>query len=274
MVNSLRECAENTDRSEFIKEFHLEDMCTSELVNSAREYEEILSKLKTKCLESKYCIYDNGNYFINASHFIKDSGLLEDGIFKNVELIKVMSCDQVEPILLAVTSLELAVQEESNSDIITTVNVVPHNKLFYATKMSLLWQILSNKSNAAAIKHQVSVAIERVITVGDINLTLASDLIRLRKAQMKRASILKYGSTVHDPSWQGIIAEVASTTIKFEMLGTSGNEPNTYLGFSEICQFMTMLCRTFSSYYRSIRILTAPLVSRNNCNLRKIPIHI
>lgn len=67
----------------------------------------------------------------------------------------VFSKDITEPILLAVASLELAIHEEPNTAVIATVNIVPQSKIFYATRISLLWRILSNKSNLAAVKHQV-----------------------------------------------------------------------------------------------------------------------
>lgn len=66
-----------SDWAEIIKEFHLEDIYNSEVSDSVKSCEEVLTQLKNKCLDSKYCVHQNGNYFIDASQFIKDCGLSE-----------------------------------------------------------------------------------------------------------------------------------------------------------------------------------------------------
>ncbi|KAM9098595.1 DALR anticodon-binding domain-containing protein 3 [Sarcophilus harrisii] len=100
----------------------------------------------------------------------------------------------------------------------SVVHVVSCEEAFQQQKVDLLWRLV----DVSAPSRQKHLVCGPVKVVGSSTPLNAPQYYRLRQAQMREASVLKYGvDFVQDETWNEIIGALTSAAVKFEMLSTA-----------------------------------------------------
>lgn len=100
----------------------------------------------------------------------------------------------------------------------TVIHIVCCEEEFKQQKLDILWRILDPVAQTVTQKHLVCGSVKAVGSHPHIS---GVQFIQFRKAQMKEASVMKYGNLVQGDSWDNIISTMTLAAIKFEMLSTA-----------------------------------------------------
>ncbi|XP_032828454.2 DALR anticodon-binding domain-containing protein 3 isoform X1 [Petromyzon marinus] len=98
------------------------------------------------------------------------------------------------------------------------LHIVCCEEEFNQQKVHLLLQLVGQSD---AVKMQRHVVVGSVKTGEGTSQVDALDYLRLRRAQMKEASVMKYGNSVQGPEWEEIIDVMTAATVKFELLSSA-----------------------------------------------------
>uniref|UniRef100_S4RX96 DALR anticodon binding domain containing 3 n=1 Tax=Petromyzon marinus TaxID=7757 RepID=S4RX96_PETMA len=99
------------------------------------------------------------------------------------------------------------------------LHIVCCEEEFNQQKVHLLLQLVG-QSDAVKMQ-QRHVVVGSVKTGEGTSQVDALDYLRLRRAQMKEASVMKYGNSVQGPEWEEIIDVMTAATVKFELLSSA-----------------------------------------------------
>ncbi|XP_030062141.1 DALR anticodon-binding domain-containing protein 3 [Microcaecilia unicolor] len=115
--------------------------------------------------------------------------------------------------------LQRAVAEHtSTTESCRVIHVVTCEEEFQQQKMDLLWRMVDTGLHTASQKHLVCGPVKVLSCVSPVD---ASHYFQLRRSQMHKASVMKYGDLVQGSSWDEIIGILTSAAIRFEMLATA-----------------------------------------------------
>ncbi|KAF1488663.1 DALR anticodon-binding domain-containing protein 3, partial [Pygoscelis antarcticus] len=98
------------------------------------------------------------------------------------------------------------------------VHVVSCEEEFQQQQLDLLWRILDPGAHTALQKHLVCGPVKVTNPSSPIG---ADQYFQLRKRQMYKASVMKYGELVQDEAWTEVIDTLTAAAIRFEMLSTA-----------------------------------------------------
>ncbi|CAN0221014.1 unnamed protein product [Lampetra fluviatilis] len=98
------------------------------------------------------------------------------------------------------------------------LHIVCCEEEFNQQKVDLLLQLVGQSD---AVKMQRHVVVGSVKTGEGTLQVNALEYLRLRRAQMKEASVMKYGNSVQGPEWEEIIDVMTAATVKFELLSSA-----------------------------------------------------
>ncbi|XP_069499414.1 DALR anticodon-binding domain-containing protein 3 isoform X1 [Ambystoma mexicanum] len=152
---------------------------------------------------------------------VRLKGFLEqrclEGYDPNLDLFTVL-----EENLQHLAEIQQAVRQcqvEDASSGCMVIHVVNCEEEFQQQKMDLLWQLLEPGEHSASQKHLVCGPVK--VSSSPSSTTSAAHYFQLRRAQMRGASVMKYGDLVQGDSWDEIVDALTSAAIRFEMLATS-----------------------------------------------------
>nr|XP_033781978.1 DALR anticodon-binding domain-containing protein 3 [Geotrypetes seraphini] len=115
--------------------------------------------------------------------------------------------------------LQRAVAEcTSATESCRVIHVVTCEEEFQQQKMDLLWRMVDGGSHTASQKHLVCGPLKVLSAASPVS---ASHYFQLRRTQMRKASVMKYGDLVQGSSWDEIIGILTAAAIRFEMLATA-----------------------------------------------------
>ncbi|NXK03035.1 DALD3 protein, partial [Herpetotheres cachinnans] len=98
------------------------------------------------------------------------------------------------------------------------VHVVSCEEEFQQQQLDLLWRILDPGAHTALQKHLVCGPVKVTNPPSPIG---ADQYFQLRKCQMYKASVMKYGELAQDEAWTEVIDTLTVAAIRFEMLSTA-----------------------------------------------------
>ncbi|NXE74284.1 DALD3 protein, partial [Cochlearius cochlearius] len=98
------------------------------------------------------------------------------------------------------------------------VHVVSCEEEFQQQQLDLLWRILDPGAHTASQKHLVCGPVKVTNPSSPIG---ADQYFQLRKRQMYKASVMKYGELAQDEAWTEVIDTLTVAAIRFEMLSTA-----------------------------------------------------
>ncbi|KAF1644479.1 DALR anticodon-binding domain-containing protein 3, partial [Aptenodytes patagonicus] len=98
------------------------------------------------------------------------------------------------------------------------VHVVSCEEEFQQQQLDLLWRILDPGAHTALQKHLVCGPVKVTNPSSPIG---ADQYFQLRKRQMYKASVMKYGELAQDEAWTEVIDTLTAAAIRFEMLSTA-----------------------------------------------------
>ncbi|XP_019623120.1 PREDICTED: DALR anticodon-binding domain-containing protein 3-like [Branchiostoma belcheri] len=161
---------------------------------------------------------------LDLKKFIEDGSLQtgKDGYDPNLKTVTVLEGNQPTLLMEEVISLQTILKLDSvKTKAPVVVHVASHGRAFHAQQVDMTWRMLNLNEVTTCQTHLVynSVAARKSTSTSE-QLT-AQDFWRLRHAQMKEASVLKYGDTVEGPGWDSTITAMTAAAIKFELLFTS-----------------------------------------------------
>ncbi|XP_078677206.1 DALR anticodon-binding domain-containing protein 3-like isoform X2 [Branchiostoma floridae x Branchiostoma belcheri] len=161
---------------------------------------------------------------LDLKKFIEDSSLQtgKDGYDPNLKTVTVLEGNQPTLLMEEVISLQRILKLDSvKAKAPFVVHVASHGRAFHAQQVDMTCRMLNPHEVTTCQTHLVynSVAARKSTSTSE-QLT-AQDFWRLRHAQMKEASVLKYGDEVEGPGWDSTITAMTAAAIKFELLFTS-----------------------------------------------------
>ncbi|KAI8511205.1 DALR anticodon-binding domain-containing protein 3 [Branchiostoma belcheri] len=162
---------------------------------------------------------------LDLKKFIEDGSLQtgKDGYDPNLKTVTVLEGNQPTLLLEEVISVQRILKLDSvkTKQAPFVVHVASHGRAFHAQQVDMTWRMLNPHEVTTCQTHLVynSVAARKSSSTSE-QLT-AQDFWRLRHAQMKEASVLKYGDEVEGPGWDSTITAMTAAAIKFELLFTS-----------------------------------------------------
>ncbi|XP_043934682.1 DALR anticodon-binding domain-containing protein 3 [Protopterus annectens] len=164
-------------------------------------------------------VQDNSSLPENVLHKVHLKSFIEkkklEGYDPNLNIFLVQ-----EENLKHLTELHQTVYEccSENPRKCTVIHIVCCEEEFKQQKMDILWRILDPLAQTVTQKHLVCGSVKATGSDPHIG---GVQFIQVRKAQMKKASVMKYGHIVQGDSWDNIISTMTLATIKFEMLSTA-----------------------------------------------------
>ncbi|CAI9576383.1 unnamed protein product [Staurois parvus] len=142
----------------------------------------------------------------------QEHGLCLEGYDPNIDHFLVSEDD-----LNHVAWLENSVKESMGAGPCAVLHIVSREEEFHQQKLDLLWRLLEPGAAAVTQKHLIC---GPVIVLSPQSPVSCSQYFHLRKAQMHKASVMKYGDCVQGDSWDEIINSLTSAAIKFELMAT------------------------------------------------------
>ncbi|KAM8995327.1 DALR anticodon-binding domain-containing protein 3 [Ara ararauna] len=98
------------------------------------------------------------------------------------------------------------------------VHVVSCEEEFQQQQLDLLWRILDPGPHTALQKYLVCGPVKVTNPSSPIG---AEQYLQLRKRQMYKASVMKYGELAQDEAWTEVIDTLTAAAVRFEMLSTA-----------------------------------------------------
>ncbi|XP_072276704.1 DALR anticodon-binding domain-containing protein 3 isoform X2 [Pyxicephalus adspersus] len=178
------------------------------------EVEETISRYKYCLKEELHSSSVNADFSsVHLKSCLQERGLCLDGYDPNIDHFLVSEED-----LAHVAQLQNAVKEFVKAVVPCAVlHVVSCEEEFHQQKLDLLWRLLEREVSAVTQKHLIC---GPVTVLTPQPLISCSQYFHLRKSQMHKASVMKYGDRVQGDSWDEIINSLTSAAIKFELMAT------------------------------------------------------
>ncbi|XP_018431609.1 PREDICTED: DALR anticodon-binding domain-containing protein 3 [Nanorana parkeri] len=143
----------------------------------------------------------------------EEHGLCLEGYDPNIDHFLVTEED-----LTHVARLENSVKESvKGAEPCAVLHVVSREEEFHQQKLDLLWRLLEPGAASATQKHLICGPVTVLTPQSPVS---CSQYFHLRKSQMHKASVMKYGDCVQGDSWDEIITSLTSAAIKFELMAT------------------------------------------------------
>ncbi|XP_035676780.1 DALR anticodon-binding domain-containing protein 3-like isoform X2 [Branchiostoma floridae] len=101
------------------------------------------------------------------------------------------------------------------------VHVASHGRSFHSQQVDMTWRTLNPCEVTTSQTHLVYNSVAARKSTSTTEQLTAQDFWRLRHAQMREASVLKYGDAVQGAGWEDTITAMTAAAIKFELLFTS-----------------------------------------------------
>ncbi|XP_041281398.1 DALR anticodon-binding domain-containing protein 3 isoform X3 [Onychostruthus taczanowskii] len=151
---------------------------------------------------------------VHLKSFVEQQGLL--GYDPNLDVLLV-----TERTLQCLAELQEAVLQcpaKGQSSCCSIVHVVNCEEEFQQQQLDVLWRILDPGAHTALQKHLVCGPVKVTNPSSPIG---ADQYFQLRKHQMYKASVIKYGELAQDEAWTEVIDTLTVAAIRFEMLSTA-----------------------------------------------------
>ncbi|XP_041134276.1 DALR anticodon-binding domain-containing protein 3-like [Polyodon spathula] len=153
---------------------------------------------------------------VNLGRLVKERGLL--GFDPNLG-----SCLVQERCVAHLAELQGALSR-CEAGLCTALHVVCCEDEFQLQQTDLLWRITGLGGKTVVQRHLV---VGPVTVTGLESRTSASQYLQLRGAQMRDASVMKYGPQVNGESWNYMIKVMTLAAVRFELLTTAHRCPVT-----------------------------------------------
>ncbi|XP_078066070.1 DALR anticodon-binding domain-containing protein 3 isoform X2 [Mustelus asterias] len=147
---------------------------------------------------------------VHLRQFVKEKEL--EGYDTNLDVALV----QEEALRQIAELQDIVLQEDAEECLV--IHVVGCEEQFQQQKSDLLWQILNTSLDRVTQKHLVCGPVK--ITGKNSHIS-AVQYFQFRRSQMQEASVMKYGNLVQGDSWDEIISNMTSASIRFELLATA-----------------------------------------------------
>ncbi|KFP10708.1 DALR anticodon-binding domain-containing protein 3, partial [Egretta garzetta] len=161
---------------------------------------------------------------VHLKSFVEQQGLV--GYDPNLDVLlvtegKLRSLAELQQAVLQCTVSNPAVLPASrfpDGSCCSIVHVVSCEEEFQQQQLDLLWRILDPGAHTASQKHLVCGPVKVTNPSSPIG---ADQYFQLRKRQMYKASVVKYGELAQDEAWTEVIDTLTVAAIRFEMLSTA-----------------------------------------------------
>ncbi|KAF1625280.1 DALR anticodon-binding domain-containing protein 3, partial [Eudyptes filholi] len=161
---------------------------------------------------------------VHLKSFVEQQGLV--GYDPNLDVLvvtegKLRSLAELQQAVLQCTVSNAAALPAScfpDGSCCSIVHVVSCEEEFQQQQLDLLWRILDPGAHTALQKHLVCGPVKVTNPSSPIG---ADQYFQLRKRQMYKASVMKYGELAQDEAWTEVIDTLTAAAIRFEMLSTA-----------------------------------------------------
>lgn len=152
-------------------------------------------------------------FSVHLKSSAQEHGLCLEGYDPNIDHFLVSEED-----LNHVARLENSVKVSVKGAVPCAVlHIVSREEEFHQQKLDLLWRLLEPGAAAVTQKHLICGPVTVLSPQFPVS---CAQYFQLRRSQMHKASVMKYGDCVQGDSWDEIIDSLTSAAIKFELMAT------------------------------------------------------
>ncbi|XP_078597932.1 DALR anticodon-binding domain-containing protein 3-like isoform X2 [Branchiostoma floridae x Branchiostoma japonicum] len=159
---------------------------------------------------------------LDLKKFIKENNLQtgKEGYDPNLKTVTVLEGHQPTRLLEEVIFLQRTLDSVQTKAPVV-VHVASHGRSFHSQQVDMTWRTLNPHEVTTSQTHLVYNSVAARKSASTTEQLTAQDFWRLRHAQMREASVLKYGDAVQGAGWEDTITAMTAAAIKFELLFTS-----------------------------------------------------